>query len=330
MVRFLLTLITFACTTPILANPIILYDLTFKLCSNQIDSFYVNARKGDEIIIDISTNRKHQISEVVFNEYGNKPIFNKLIDNDKSNIKFNIPHDGIYCIKTISKKQIFFKGLMNIKIFIDSDKIENTTIDHYVYWKHVTDTIKFEETTVNRDTIYESIIDEKITIHSEMNPGNHNQIVKKILLPENTVKCNIVLSVGQEGQKELDKDLKKTVIGLSQFINPMAALFAPTFIDAINSGNETIKYQLSDSLNFALEKNNKTFYKIMSGEASSLIRTFNAKKNQSYYLKLINSSIFTAKNLTLKVNAMIINETTLKNEYRSPKIITRIVPYIKE
>ncbi len=326
MIRFL-TLFTFiSFYYQLFADSIPLYDLNIKLKSSQIDSFYLNASKGDIIKLDIQTNRKNLITEVIFSEFDNYPIFKSRIDSKMKKLEFKIQNDGIYCIKTIAKKQLIFSSFMNIKIFVTNSKKHNP----YVYWKTVRDTIKFEQTIIKRDTTYETIIDEKLTIHSELNPEENNQIIKKIVLPKNTMKCSIILSVGQEGQNEVNKNLKQIATGLTTGINPLIALFAPSFIDAISSGSETVKYKLFDSLNYALYKYNKKFETILNGEASSFIRTINTANNLVFYLKIMNNSLLYAKNITLKVNTMVINETTSIIAYRSPKVIIKKIPYTKE
>ena len=326
MIR-LLTLFTFiSFYYQLFANPIPLYDLNIKLKSSQIDSFYLNASKGDIIELDIQTNRNNLISEVIFSEFDNYPIFKSRIDSKMKKLEFKIQNDGIYCIKTIAKKQLIFSSFMNIKIFVTNSKKHNP----YVYWKTVHDTIKFEQTIIKRDTTYETIINEKLTIHSELNPEENNQIIKKIVLPKNTMKCSIILYVGQEGQNEVNKNLKQIATGLTTGINPLIALFAPSFIDAISSGSETVKYNLFDSLNYALYKYNKKFETILNGEASSFIRTINTANNLVFYLKIMNNSLVYAKNITLKVNTMVINETTSIIAYRSPKVIIKKIPYTKE
>lgn len=326
MIRFLSLFTIISFYIQLFADPIPLYDLKIKVKSSQIDSFYINARKGDIIEFDIQANRNNLISEVNFSEFDNYPIFKSSIDSKNKKLEFKIQNDGIYCIKITAKKHLFFSSFINIKIFLTYGKKHNP----YVYWKTIYDTVKYEQTIIKRDTTYETVIDEKLTIHSELNPDENNQIIKKIVLPKNTIKCSIILYVGQEGQNEVNKNLKQIAAGLTSGINPLIALFAPSFIDAISSGSETIKYKLFDSLNYALYKYNKKFETILNGEASSFIRTINTANNLVFYLKIMNNSLLYAKNITLKINTMVINETTSIITYRSPKVIIKKIPYTKE
>lgn len=319
-------------------TPITIAESTFKIKSNSEEILYFGFAEGDKISIDLQEQKNNPIQIIEISLYGSAPFF-KEFKKEKLTKEFNIIKTGIYQIKFVNNGLLGRICKLNLLRTPSSEKTK--TFNTNVYWQTVNDTVfhpSYEKYTVKKDTAAISLIDQttKISSKNAIN-GNDNSTVVDFILPENTISWGYYIGVGKEGKEAYveakDNFLKSAVKVISTFsgYGAMAALG----LHGINmfqkaQGGDNIKYWfIQDENSVKAFRNKEKFYQYKQGDVINDASQMKKPLKGKVYLGLQNDNLMEPIEVFVKVTAITVTETKVKNKPTDFQIKGKLEPYLK-
>ena len=319
-------------------NPILVAENTFKIKSNSQEVLYYGFAQGDKVILHFEETKNNTLKSIEISPYDAAAFF-KEYKIQQLQKEINIYKTGIYQIKLIND------GLLSRTCKVSIQRIPASEKTHFfnstVYWKSINDTIHhptFEKYIIKKDTAAISLVDQttKISSKNALN-GNKNHTVVDFTLPENTISWGYYIGVGKEGkeayQEAKDGFLKSAVKVISTFsgYGAMAALG----LHGINmfqkaQGGDNVKYWfIQDESSVKAFRNKEKFYQYKQGDVINDASQMKKPLKGKVYLGLQNDNIMEPIEVFVKVTAITVTETKIRNKPTEFQIKGKLEPYLK-
>lgn len=314
-----------------------LIESTLKLDASGKKEFHFGFAAGDQLVLDLKTEKGHRLSEISVSEYKGQVLFSDMdVKKLKSQI-VRIPANNIYTIHFSNLSSHHQVVHFTIKRIPKDETGRN--FNSTVSWKTVYDTTyqeKKEKYLIRKDTSIVNLLDQVSKVHSQTNLNGHTS-TSKFKLPKNTVSWAYYIDVNQAGQKAFEEAagnlsrLAPKIAGIPE-VGPVAAIaLGITGILPAVQGNEDIQFYITDYDNVQLFLSGSAFNSLRKGLVvnTSGRMTPTPGYNGYYYICLSNDNAVSGVSVTLKVSAIVVDEEWGTRTIRVPVVTERKEAYLK-
>lgn len=308
------------------SNEITVANLNFYAPVLEDEIYYYAFAPGDEIIVDIEITEKRGNLNIEISEYPNTVKYTANNFREKKDIRLKVNKKSIYRFSVSATALIMKDCKMTIKRIPNSQETNNFNTN--VRLKEQVDTIystQVNQVLVNRDTIYQELINRKFRVHSQSNLDNTFKTFVDLKIPKDTQYWIYWLGVDQESVQEMKK-LAESVSELSSFVpNPIAAfgLGLITELPMLNT-TATINYRFMDldNKNIFINSDQYSYYTFKEGNNVTSdyakIEMNNTPNNGNLYMCYWNESDFNGRDITLQVGVFKFKDTYTTKTVKFP------------
>lgn len=323
----------------ITSNEIDVANLNFYAPVLEDEIYYYAFAPGDKIVVDIEITEKRGELNIEISEYPNTVKYTANNFREKKDIKIKVNKKSIYSFSVSATAFIMKDCKMTIKRIPGSQ--ETNDFNTNVILKEQIDTIyttQINKILVNRDTLYQELINRKVRVFSQTNLDNVNRSFIDLKIPKDTQYWVYWLGVDQESVQEMQQ-LAENIDELSSLIpNPIAAfgLGIITELPMINT-TATINYQFLDLDNKIIFMNSGQYSYYTFKEGNNVTSDYakiemnNTPNNGNLYMGFWNNSDLYGRDVNLQVGAFKFNDTYTNKTVRIPsKIEITTIPIFDE
>jgi len=333
--------VTFLVTTQLVTlaqTPIDVAENTLKIGGLGEEILYFGFAEGDQVLFSFEELNGKELKEIEFLEYPSSSKFMDYKTKKIENKTLNITRTGIYKFRFTNSA--IAGRVCKIKIQRIPSSEQTSKFNTSVYWRTITDTSYTtiqENYLVKCDTIIFNITDKVVKVHSTTNL-NGNKSTFNFNLPKNTVSWSYYIGVDQTGREAYDqatKSLTKTaapIISRLPGYGPLAALAlgSVSYLSTVQKG-EDIDYYLVPSDNsseFAFRNGGQfTYYK--KGKVINDFSRMASPLSGSFFFCFSNDNAVTAVEVSVKVTAIVVNDTWGKRPIQKMHLSKREEPYLQ-
>lgn len=178
-------------------SPILLTEAEFVVKNRSSETFYFGLAKGD--VLQFTTDISSSIYGITVGEYKAERVFEVRYADSIGNHRINIDHDGIYYIRFSQSGFLAGKRYCSLKAFRIPQSATTRSFNSTVYWRTLSDTIRYtedERNLIRIDTVVSDIASEIITLKK---PGkkNLNNGYLKFNLPDSCSNWSYFIATGK-------------------------------------------------------------------------------------------------------------------------------------
>ena len=296
-------------------KPIDVAESSIKVGIKGEEAVYFGFAEGDQLIFSFEETNGKEMKEVEILEWPSTSKFMEYKTSKIDNKTLTIPRTGIYKFRFANSAIIPRVCKYKIQRIPSGPATQNFNTTVYVdAYNDTTYTSEVESYIDRSDTVISNFQERLIKVNPLTAPGS-SKTTFNFTLPENTVSWGYYISVGNTGQQVYQEAVKTLAANAGSVFTkfpkygPLAAvaLEAPSYITKLDSGQH-INYWIVENDNAELFKSGEQFRFIKKGKA---INDFSKMEpgDRAFYFCLHNDSKETPVTVSVKITAILINET---------------------
>lgn len=317
--------------------PIDVAENTLKIGGLGEEILYFGFAEGDQVLFSFEEMNGKELKEIEFLEYPSSSKFMDYKTKKIENKTLNINRTGIYKFRFTNSA--IAGRVCKIKIQRIPGSEQTSKFNTSVYWRTITDTSYTtiqENYLVKRDTVIYNITDQITKVHSSTNL-NGNKETFNFSLPKNTVSWSYYIGVDQTGREAYDQATKTLTKSAAPLLSrmpgygPLAALAlgGVSYLSSIQKG-EDIDYYLvpNDNISEYAFRNGGQFTYYKKGKVVNDFSRMNAPLNGTFFFCFMNDNAITGVEVSVKVTAIVVNDTWGKRPIQKMHLSKREEPYL--
>ena len=309
-------------------KPIDVAESSIKVGIKGEEAVYFGFAEGDQLIFSFEETSGKDMKEVEIIEW---PSTSKFMEYKTTKIEsktLTVPRTGIYKFRFANSALIPRVCKYKIQRIPASPATQNFNTTVYTdAYNDTTYTSEVESYIDRSDTVINNFQERLIKVNP-LGPGSSKSVFN-FTLPENTVSWSYYISVGNTGQEVYQEAVKTLAANsgpvLAKFpkYGPLAAvaLEAPSYIAKLDTGQH-INYWIVENDNAELFKSGEQFRFIKKGRAVNDFAKMEPG-DRAFYFCLHNDSKEAPVTVSVKITAILINETLQSRTVQRINVIPR-------